>query len=63
IVKDIVEAKKRTEEFALPAESARARDAYGVPGSALVHYEVIHSANPFNPGRIQVILVNEALGF
>ncbi|KAF9164679.1 hypothetical protein DFQ26_001164 [Actinomortierella ambigua] len=63
IVKDIEEAEKRTNEFALAVESARARDAYGVPASALVHYEVIANPNPFNPDRIQVVLVNEALGF
>ncbi|KAG0312442.1 hypothetical protein BGZ99_009518 [Dissophora globulifera] len=63
IVKDEDEAWKRTNEFALPAESARARDAYGVPASAITHYEVISKANPFNPNRIQVLLVNEALGF
>ncbi|KAG9065248.1 hypothetical protein KI688_002571 [Linnemannia hyalina] len=63
IVKDEKEAFTRTTEFALAAESARARDAYGVPASALIHYEVIRAANPFNPGRIQVVLVKEALGF
>ncbi|KAF9932944.1 hypothetical protein FBU30_006930 [Linnemannia zychae] len=63
IVKDEKEAFTRTTEFALAAESARARDAYGVPASALVHYEVIRAANPFNPGRIHVVLVKEALGF
>ncbi|KAG0204498.1 hypothetical protein BGX28_003592 [Mortierella sp. GBA30] len=64
IVKDEDEAWTRTNEFALAAESARARDAYGVPASAIVNYEVIRKANPFNPNRIQVILVKEnALGF
>ncbi|KAF9175461.1 hypothetical protein BGX21_007564 [Mortierella sp. AD011] len=63
IVKDEDEAYKRTHEFALAAESARARDAYGVPASAVVHYEVIKKANPFNPSRIQVVLVKGALGF
>ncbi|KAF8929745.1 hypothetical protein EDD21DRAFT_361115 [Dissophora ornata] len=63
IVKDEDEAWKRTNEFALAAESARARDAYGVPASAIVNYEVIRKANPFNPNRIQVVLVNDALGF
>ncbi|KAG0363807.1 hypothetical protein BC939DRAFT_498398 [Gamsiella multidivaricata] len=63
IVKDEEEAWKRTNEFALLAESARARDAYGVPASAIANYEVIRKANPFNPSRIQVILVNDALGF
>ncbi|KAF9431364.1 hypothetical protein BGZ76_000411 [Entomortierella beljakovae] len=63
IVKDEVEALVRTNEFALQVESARSRDAYGVPGSAVVNYDVIRKANPFNPDRIQVILVNDALGF
>ncbi|KAG0046647.1 hypothetical protein BGZ83_008203 [Gryganskiella cystojenkinii] len=63
IVKDEAEAHVRANEFALPAESARARDAYGVPGSAFVNYEVIRKANPFNPSRIQIVIVNEALGF
>ncbi|KAF9939201.1 hypothetical protein BGZ67_009782 [Mortierella alpina] len=64
IVKDEEEAYKRTHEFALAAESARSRDAYGVPASAVVNYEVIKRANPFNPNRIQVVLVkDQALGF
>lgn len=63
IVKDEEEAWTRTNEFALAAESARARDAYGVPASAIVHYEVISRANPMNPGRIQVVLVDDILGF
>ncbi|KAG0368204.1 prespore-specific protein [Gamsiella multidivaricata] len=63
IVKDEDEAYKRTHEFAVAAESARARDAYGVPGSAAINYEVIKKANPFNPSRIQVVLVKEALGY
>ncbi|KAG0263195.1 hypothetical protein DFQ27_001881 [Actinomortierella ambigua] len=63
IVKDLDEAEKRTREFALPFESARSRDAYGVPGSALVHYETIANPSPFNTNRVQVVLVNEALGF
>ncbi|KAF9184240.1 hypothetical protein BGZ51_003485, partial [Haplosporangium sp. Z 767] len=63
IVKDEEEAWKRTHEFALAAESARSRDAYGVPASAIVNYEVIRQANPFNPDRIQVVLITDALGF
>jgi hypothetical protein len=63
IVKDEKEAFIRTSEFALHAESARARDAYGVPASALVNYEVLRQVSPFTPGRIQVVLVKEALGF
>ncbi|KAK3847154.1 MAG: prespore-specific protein [Linnemannia gamsii] len=63
IVKDELEAWKRQEEFALPLESARVRIAYGLPASSITHYEVIRSASPFNANRIQVLLVNEALGY
>jgi hypothetical protein len=63
IVKDEDEAWTRTNEFALPAESARARDAYGVPASAIVNFEVLKAPSPFTPNRIQVVLVNDALGF
>ncbi|KAI1317191.1 hypothetical protein EDD11_008883 [Mortierella claussenii] len=63
IVRDEHEAWKRQEEYALPLESARVRIAYGLPGSNITHYEVIRKANPFNANRIQVIIVNEALGY
>ncbi|KAF9972956.1 hypothetical protein BGZ73_003849 [Actinomortierella ambigua] len=63
IVKNLDEAKKRAYEFALPAESARVRDVYKLPGSNLTHFEIINTANPFTPNRIQVILADEALGF
>ncbi|KAF9437570.1 hypothetical protein BGZ76_000167 [Entomortierella beljakovae] len=63
IVKDENEAWKRQEEHALELESARVRIAYGLPGSAVTHYEVIRKANPFNANRIQIIIVNEALGY
>ncbi|KAG0302246.1 hypothetical protein BGZ98_007661 [Dissophora globulifera] len=63
IVKDEQESWKRQTEHALPLESARVRIAYGLPASAITHYEVIRKANPFNANRIQVIIVNEALGY
>jgi len=63
IVKDEKEAWIRQSEFALPLESARVRIAYGLPGSAVTHYEVIRQANPFNKGRITVVIVNESLGY
>ncbi|KAF9583113.1 hypothetical protein BGW38_010218 [Lunasporangiospora selenospora] len=63
IVKDEDEAFKRIHEFTLAAESARVRIAYGLPASQVVHYEVIRKANPFNPNRIQIVLVNDALGY
>ncbi|KAG0335406.1 hypothetical protein BG004_008463 [Podila humilis] len=63
IVKDEAEAYTRTYEVAYQGESARTRDVFKLPGSSVNHYEVIHKVQMFTPGRIQVILVNEALGF
>ena len=63
IVKDETEAYKRTLEWCLPVSSAYSREVFKAPGSSLTHYEVIRQANPFNPARIQVLLINEALGF
>ncbi|KAG0001810.1 hypothetical protein BGZ65_003162 [Modicella reniformis] len=63
IVRDEQEAWKRQEEHALPLESARVRIAYGLPASSITHYEVIRRASPFNGDRIQIIIVNEALGY
>ncbi|KAF9104578.1 hypothetical protein BGX27_010041 [Mortierella sp. AM989] len=63
IVKDEGEAQQRIDGFALAAEGARARDAYGVAASDIAHYEVIRKANPYFPGRIQVVLINDSLGF
>lgn len=63
IVKDEHEAWRRMEEFAWPLESARVRIAYGLPASSITHYEVIRTPSPFNANRIQVLLINEALGY
>ena len=38
IVPTYVDAAKRTHEYCLPLESARAHEAYGVPGSAVNNY-------------------------
>ncbi|KAF9912825.1 hypothetical protein EC991_008691 [Linnemannia zychae] len=63
IVKDEQEAWKRQSEYALALESARVRIAYGLPASSITHYEYIRQANPFNANRIQVLLINESLGY
>jgi len=63
IVADHAEAQKRTHEFSLPTESARARVAYGVPGSAVNYSLSINSGSAWAPGRIHVIIVKEVLGF
>ncbi|KAF9929793.1 hypothetical protein FBU30_001229 [Linnemannia zychae] len=63
IVKDEQEAWKRTTEWCVPAASAFSREVFKVPGTTMANYELILAQNPFAPGRIQVLLVNEALGF
>jgi L-lactate utilization protein LutC len=60
IVADQAEGFRRIEEHALPLEDARALAAYGIHSAinkvAIISGEVV-------PGRITVVLVDEALGF
>lgn len=60
IVSDLDEALRRIYEYALPLEDARAQAAYGVNSAvnkvAIINREIM-------PGRITVVLVDEALGF
>jgi len=64
IVKDYVEAAKRTHEFCQPLESARAREVYKVPGSFANFYVAIRGANPMGgQGKFNFIFVKEPLGF
>jgi hypothetical protein len=60
IVADQAEGFRRIEEHALPLEDARAFAAYGIHSAinkvAIINGEVV-------PGRITVVLVDEALGF
>jgi hypothetical protein len=57
------DAVARTKEYVFPIESARARKAYGLPGSMLNFVLSINSGSPFAPGRIHIVIVKEALGF
>lgn len=61
IVKDLDEGLKRVYEYSLPLESERAKKAYGSSGSAANKILIIN--REAQPGRITMILVNEALGF
>ncbi len=59
IVKDLAEAQDRLETYVFPLENARARKVYGGPSS-------INKTVVFNkdfPGRIQIIIVKQVLGF
>lgn len=60
IVKDLDEALKRIYEYSLPLESVRVQKAYGMQHSVV---EKILIFNSESPGRINIILVKEDLGF
>jgi hypothetical protein len=60
IVLDLDQGLRRINDYAFPLEDARAQAAYGIHSSvnkiAIINREI-------NPGRITVVLVDEALGF
>ena len=60
VVADVEEGLQRIDEYAFPLEDARALEAYGVNSGVnkvlIINREVV-------PGRITVVLVDEALGF
>lgn len=61
IVKNLDEAFVRIYQYVLPLESERARQAYGVPQSAVSKLLVINQE--IMPNRAKVILIREKLGF
>ncbi len=61
IVATIEEGIKRIYEYTLSLESARAKKAYGVAGSAVNKILIINKE--VVPGRLTVIFVKEKLGF
>ncbi|MGX7678765.1 LUD domain-containing protein [Jatrophihabitans sp. DSM 45814] len=60
VVPDLSTALRRVEDHALPLESERALQAYGVPSA--VNRLLILNAEP-HPGRGIVLLLREAIGF
>jgi hypothetical protein len=60
VVADVDEGLRRIDEYAFPLEDARALEAYGIHSGVnkvvLINREIV-------PGRITVVLVDEALGF
>jgi hypothetical protein len=60
IVSDIDEGLRRIDEYALPLESARAQAAYGITSAV---NKVVIINRELRPGRITVVLVDEAIGF
>ena len=59
IVPDLDTAFDRIEQHSLPLESERLQEAYGIP-SAIGKELVVHQEQP---GRIHVLLLEEAIGF
>ncbi len=59
IVKDLAEANERIETYALPLEDVRAKAAYGV-NSAINKMLTLHGETP---GRVDVVIVAEELGY
>jgi hypothetical protein len=60
IVSNLEEALRRIEEYAFPLEDARAQAAYGIHSGV---NKVLIINREITPGRITVVLVDEALGF
>ncbi len=62
IVKDTADGIKRVYEYVLPLENERATKAYGF-GSAVNNLLMMNKVPPFSPGRVNVILINQKIGF
>jgi hypothetical protein len=60
IVSDLEEGMRRIDEYALPLEDARVNAAYGIHSAV---NKVLIINREITPGRITVVLVDEALGF
>ncbi len=60
IVPDLEDALRRVDEYAFPLEDARAQAAYGVHSGV---NKVLIINREWVPGRITVVLCDEALGF
>jgi L-lactate utilization protein LutC len=60
IVPDLTTALRRIQQYCLPLEDRRAREAYGLP-SGVNNILVINRV--ITPGRITALLVRESLGF
>jgi L-lactate utilization protein LutC len=60
IVPDLEEGLRRIDEYAFRLEDARAQEAYGIHSAV---NKVLIINREITPGRITVVLVDEALGF
>jgi len=60
IVSNLEEGLRRIDEYAFPLEDARAQAAYGIHSAV---NKILIVNGEISPGRITVVLVDEALGF
>ena len=64
IIKDVDEGLRRINEYIVGLESERARKAYNLPAEFKTFpSKVLMFNREVSPGRVQLVLVNEALGF
>jgi hypothetical protein len=64
IVRDVEEGMRRIREHLIGLESERARKAYGLgPEFRTAANKVLLFNREVEPGRVKVIVVNEAVGF
>jgi hypothetical protein len=62
IVKDVPDGIKRIYEHSFPLENERAKKAYGF-GSSVNNILIMNKVPQFYPGRVNVILIKENIGF
>ena len=63
IVKDVDEGLRRIHEYIVALESERARKAYNLPAEFMTFpSKVLLFNREISPGRVKLVLVNEALG-
>ena len=64
IVRDVEEGLRRIHEYIVPLESERARKAYNLPSDFKTFPSKILLFNrEVSPGRVKLLIVNEAVGF
>ena len=63
IVKNLDEGMQRINEYIVPKETQRAREAYNLPEFNTNVSKLVIVNKEISPGRIHIIFVDEALGF
>jgi YkgG family uncharacterized protein len=60
IVKDLAEGEQRLQQHVVPLEDIRSREVYGMPTHVS---KLLYFYNEVRPGRVEIVLVKEPLGF